>query len=584
MSWPHRLHESYRLALENLRLRMSRAEALPQLSLLGIVCGALAGIVMIAFRLAIETAQASFLPGANPENFEGLAPALRVLLPLAGGLAVGALFRLVPQAARDVGVIHVMERLAYHQGRLPLRNALMQFLGAAVCIIAGQSVGREGPAIHLGAAAGSLPGQALGLPNNSLRVLVACGVAAAIAASFNTPLAGVIFAMEVVMMEYTVIGFAPVILAAVSATAVTHLAYGADPAFSVPPLTLGSLWELPYILAMGLAIGVVASAFSKLLEFFTRRAEMVPYFWVRTTLAGLFIGLCALPAPEIMGIGYDTVNSALLGQLTLSALLVILAFKLLATTAGFGLGLPGGLIGPVLIIGAAAGGALGIVGQWAAPAHASSAGFYALIGMGAMMAGALHAPLAALTAMLELTANPNIIWPGMLAVIAAFGMSRQVFRQRPLFVTLMRARGLDYRNDPIAQSLRRVGVGGVMDRSVAVLPQRVERERIDAELKESPRWILVRAEDKPVALLPTLDLVRETKGDPEATEFDLLALPAARLQVGRIDLQATLQEALELMESTGAEALYVARATAPGVERIYGVLTRQDIDRNYRLS
>ncbi|MDH3513362.1 MAG: chloride channel protein, partial [Gammaproteobacteria bacterium] len=193
-----------RHTFDSLRVRLARAEALPQLATLGVICGLLTGIVIIAFRMLIEVSQSLFLPGANPENYEGLTMAWRFLLPLAGGLVLGLVFQFLPAESRHVGVVHVMERLSYHQGRLPLRNAIVQFLGGAVSIIAGHSVGREGPAIHLGAASGSVAGRHLGLPNNSLRVLAGCGVAAAIAAAFNTPLAGVVFAMEVVIMEYTV--------------------------------------------------------------------------------------------------------------------------------------------------------------------------------------------------------------------------------------------------------------------------------------------------------------------------------------------------------------------------------------------
>ena len=414
-------------------------DALPRLALLAILCGMVIGGLMLGFRLVVEEVQGAFLPGNNPENYEALGALWRVVLPVAGGLALGVLLQRLPTGAREVGPAHVIDCLERSGGRMPARNAVVQFGGGALSIIAGHSVGREGPAIHLGAASASLIGQALGLSDAHLRVLVACGVAAAIAGSFNTPLAGVIFAMEVVLMEYSVLGFAPVILAAVSATALNRLVYGTDPAFVMPALALRSLWELPYVLAVGIAVGVVSSAFIALLGLCAARAGRTPY-WLSATLGGIAVGVCALPCPQVMGIGYDTVNLALLGELSLATLATVTLFKLLATTVGVGLGLPGGLIGPMLLIGAAAGGALGIVGAWIAPGYASSAGFYALIGMGAMMAGTLHAPLAALTAMLELTGNPNIIWPGMLAAIAAYGTSRDVFRQQPVFLALLGAR------------------------------------------------------------------------------------------------------------------------------------------------
>ena len=576
-----RLHAALGRLLDDQRLRVSRAEALPQLAVLGIACGLLAALVMIGFRMVIELSQAAFLPPGGPENYEALPPGVRFLLPIAGALAVVGILQPLPELARSVGVVHVLERLAYHQGRLPFRNAVVQFVGADVAIVSGMSVGREGPAIHLGAASASVAGQRIGLPNNSLRVLVACGAAAAIAASFNTPLAGVAFAMEVVLMEYTVIGFAPVILAAVSATAVTHVAYGDAPAFAVPPLTLASLWELPYVLGVGLVIGVLAAVFIALVDAITRRTGAWP-FWIRAVLAGALTGAAALPAPQIMGIGYDTVGSALLGDVPATVLLAIVAFKLLATGVTIGMGVPGGLIGPVLVVGAAAGGALGVFGQWLVPANVSSPGFYALIGLGAMMAGTLHAPLAALTAMLELTGNPHIIWPGMLAAIAAYGMSRVAFGQQPVFLALMRARGLDYRDDPIAQSLPRVGVRAAMDSSVVALPRKASRAEIDAALARSPAWVLVIGERGPEALLPAVDLARQTMNDPEAEEFDLLELPADRMQVAEVPIEATLQEALDTMDASGADALYVNRvATSSGIEA-YGVVTRAQIETQYR--
>ncbi len=267
----------------------------------------------------------------------------------------------------------------------------------------------------------------------------------------------------------------------------------------MPQLTLTSVAELPFVLAMGLAIGVLAVAFNRFVCTTAVRTQRWP-FLLRMLLAGAVAGLCALPAPQIMGVGYDSIAAALLGNLPAVTLVAIVVFKLLATSASIGLGVPAGLIGPILLIGAAAGGASGELGAMLAPTGAvSSTGFYALIGLGAMMAGTLHAPLAALTAMLELTGNPHIIWPGMLAVIAAYGTSRVAFGQQPMFLALLHARGLDYRNDPITQSLRRVGVAAVMDTAVAALPRVAPRAGIEAALDGAPRWILVLGDQAPAS-------------------------------------------------------------------------------------
>jgi len=412
-------------------------------------------------------------------------------------------------------------------------------------------------------------------------VLTGCGVAAAIAAMFNTPLAGVIFAMEVVMMEYTVVGFAPVILAAVSATALTELVYGSQPAFLLPPVSLGSLFELPYILLIGFIVGALSTAFIFLVREITVRSGFLPV-WVRMTLAGLLVGLLAIPAPEIMSIGYDTVNAALVGQLAFGLMLLVMLLKILATAGCIGLGIPGGMIGPVIFIGALAGATLGVVGQSIAPTETSSSGLYALLGMGAMMAGTLQAPLAALTAILELTGNPNIIMPGMLAVIAATITARAVFRQPSVYHALLKARGLDVRNDPVLQLLRRTGVGAVMNKSFVTLERKCPRERAQQALAGNPEWILVQEKGVYQALLLAVALAHALTEDKEAAEFDLISIPGERRQVASIDLPANLQEALDKLNASSVEALYVSRLVAPGIEHVYGVLTRERIERSYR--
>jgi len=566
--------------LDNLGLRVSSLDALPQLSMLAIPVGLLSGGVIIAFRMLVESSQGLLLPDGDIENYEGLSIGLRLLLPLAGGLAIGLIWQFLTPGTRGIGVVHVMERLAYHQGRLPFRNAVAQFFGAALSIISGHSVGREGPSVHLGATSGSQIGQWLRLPNNSLRTLAACGIAAAISASFNTPLAGVIFSMEVVMMEYSMLSFAPVIMSAVTATTLTRLVYGSERVFSIPAMQLESLLELPYVILMGITLGCIAALFIHLLQRSTTLSKRWP-IWVRCTLGGAIVGLIGMVVPEVMGIGYDTVNQALLGQLALSVLLLITAAKIIASALGLGLGLPGGLIGPTLVIGALAGGATGIIADTWLPGDIASPAFYALIGMCTMMGATLQAPLAALTALLELTANPHIILPGMLALIAGVLVSREVFGKESVYLLLMKARGLDYRDTPLTQALRRIGVASVMERRFESLPEVVERDRVKQALASEPRWILITRDRQPIAIMPAADLARQVQEHPEKTQCSLTDIPAERGDITPIDFQATLQEALALLDEHNAEALYVTRHTIPGISRIYGVLTRKDIVQSY---
>ena len=568
--------------LENLRTRLAGPDALPQLAALGLATGLLAGGVIMVFRMLIESAQGTFLPGGGTEDYEALSAGLRFLIPTLGGLFIGLLFHFA--GGVQVGVVHVLERLAYNQGHLPLRNALFQFIGAALSIVSGHSVGREGPGIHLGAASGSLLGQGLHLPNNNMQILVASGAAASIAASFNTPLAGVIFAMEVILMEYTIAGFTPVILAAVSATALNRLVFGPEPAFSVPTMQLGSLLELPYLLVMGVVIGALAAAFISLLQRVTVWGRDIPLWW-RMTLAGAFTGLCALVVPEVMGIGYDTVNHAMLGQLGLGLLAAIVLFKLVATATALGLGLPGGLIGPTLVIGASAGGVLGLLATGFFPGQVASPGFYAMLGASAMMGATLQAPLAALMALLELTTNTNLILPGMLAVIFSGITSSHLFGRGPVFMTLLRSRGLDYRSDPVAQSLRRVGVAGVYSTAFVRAPREIDRTAAQELLEHAPLWVLVEQDGRPISLLLAADLARllaaEAEGEAEETPIDLMAIPGQREDVAPIDYRATLQQALEVMNEKNINALYVTASLRARRGGIAGIITRQNVESHY---
>jgi CIC family chloride channel protein len=569
---PHRL-------LQRLQLRLSSGNAVLPMAALGLLSGLLAGAVILVFRLGVELTQAAFLPDGTPEGYEALAWPLRLALPVAGAVLVGALFHWLGRNA-PVGVVHVMERLAYHQGHMPLRNALLQFLGAALCLVSGQSLGREGPGVHLGAGSASQLGQRLTLPNNSIRTLVACGTAASIAASFNTPLAGVAFAMEVVMMEYTIAGFTPVILASVSGAVLTRAVYGPEPAFAVPALHLASGWEMAYLVPMAIVIGLLAAAFIAAVRQMALTTAGHPV-WLRFAVAGVLTGLIALAVPEVMGVGYDTVEAALNGRLGLGLLLAVVAAKLVATAVAVGLGMPGGLIGPAFIMGAAAGGAVGYLGGVLVDTGASPPAFYAMLGMGAMMGAVLQAPLAALTAMLELTANPNIILPGMLVVVGAKLVVGQGFRQSSIFLVLLRARGLDYRHDPVMQTLRRAAVASVMDTRFVRAERCLERAAAGSLLAGEPRWVVVQEEGRPRALLPAADLARflsEAEDDP----VDLLDMPGSRLELAPIPFQATLQEAVDLLETGQAEALYVQRVTAPLIAPIQGVLTRADIEASYR--
>ena len=568
-------------ALENLRMRTSRPDALAQLAVLSVIAGLVTGLVIVSFRLLIEAVQLHFLPEGTLGNFEGLPVGVRIALPVAGALVIALVFRIWAKDHPTVGVLHVMERLSYNRGHLHLRGLAMQYVGAALSVISGQSMGREGPSIHLGAATSSIIGQRLALPDNAIRTLVACGAAAGISASFNTPLAGVIFALEVVMMEYTLAGFLPVILAAVSATAVARAVFGAEAVFSVPSTQLITLLELPYVVLLGVVTGFAAFLFIYLTRFTSRAGRAWP-LWKKFMIAGSITGVLAIFVPQIMGLGYDTANEILHSEIGLTLLLMLLAAKVVATACSVGFGLPAGLIGPTFIIGACLGGIMGILGQSVFDGGASSPGLYALIGMGAMMGAVLQAPLAALTAIFELTRNSNVILPGMLAIVTAGLTSSVLFGQHSIYRMLMRDRGMDYRNNPLGQAFGRVGVVNIMNRNVQCSHKAITRGQAKNLVKGGTEWIVIQ-EDSLVSLLPATDLTNflmENEG-PEDMQIDLLNIPAKRLQAGYIDLQATVSSAREQLLKTDADALCICADPASTTSKIYGVLTYGTLKKSY---
>jgi len=566
--------------LESLQLKLARPEALAQLAFLGILAGIMTGVVIVAFRLLAEGVLALILSG-DPENYEALAWQYRALLPILAGLFLILLFQFASKGIHVLGVARVMERMAYHQGHLRLRELLLQFFGAAAAIIGGYSVGREGPHVHLGASSGSLLGQWLRLPNNSIRTLVGCGTAAGIAASFNTPLAGVIFALEIVMLEYTIASFIPVILAAASATLVSIAVFGNEAGFDIPTMELDNLAHMPLVLLLGLAVGILSAAFIQSMQFVTGIGRSFA-LWQRFVAAALIAALFAVLLPEVMGIGYDSVNEALLGELGLVALALLVVGKLLATSLSVGLGIPGGMIGPSLFIGAALG-AL-VANLFTLAGFEVDVGFFALLGMGAMMGASLQAPLAALTAIMELTHSPGIIMPGMVVIITASLTASELFRKESLFITMLKASGMDYSTTPVLQALRRIGVAGTMSKSFVRTEATVGQQAAQALLQEKPAWVIIETEKGPRMLLRAADLASylEAKGSDHDETIDLMEIPGKRYDLAPIHLQATLQEAQEQLNRSSAEALYVQRQTAPGINRIYGILTREMIDATYR--
>lgn len=567
----------FKLSIRTFRRRLASIDSAPQFAILGIASGFLTGLVIIAFRLAIEWPLDQLLED-GPESFETLDPVAAFSLPVAGAILLVLIFTVLSKTNRRVGVVHVIERLARHQGHMPLRNALAQFITGVVALASGQPGGREGPAIHLGAAGSSLIGQYLQLPNNSVRVLVGCGAAAAISASFNTPVAGVIFSMEVIVMEYTIAGFIPVILASVVAAVMTQIVFGSLTAFNVPPVAMSSFIDIPILVMEGAFIGVIAAAYVRCMLLFYKISP--DPMWQRIMIAGLLTGSAALILPEVLGIGYDTVNLALIGELSLALLLTAFTLKLVLSSAIIALGVPVGFIGPTLFIGAMAGGMFAFFARFI-DAGLSEDALYVMLGMGAMMGAVLQAPLAALMAVLELTNSPGIILPAMLVIIIANMTASQVFGVRSLFVLQMEILGLEFRQNPLSMTLNRASVASIMTRSFKRVAPVIELQAARLLVVQKPYWLLVNGEERPAFILRTVDLAQYLSSESEE-QIDLTAIPATRKDVTGIFLQAMLSEALDSLNQSGVQALFVNRISAPLLDSPVGILTREDIESFYQ--
>ncbi|MEE2566944.1 chloride channel protein [Hyphobacterium marinum] len=411
----------------------------PALWILGLLIGVAAGYAVLGFILAIEAI--SYLTfGAHREQLaSGVAalPAWHILLvPVGGGVVVGALLWLgklrgwLPET-RSHAVADVIEARAVRAGQIDIRTGLLSAVISAVTLGAGGSAGREGPAVHLGGALASIVAQGLGLPARAARIILACGAAAAVAASFNAPIAGAVFALEVVLGHYALRSIAPVAISSVMGALVARLSFGASPAFSVPPVAAASLWDFIGVVLLGFAAAGVAILFMRLTLAAPARiakiAERVRLpLWALPPFGGLLVGTIALAFPEVLGVGYETTADALAGGYALQALIVLLVLKILATVITLGFRFGGGVFSPSLYLGAVLGAAFGGVAGMAMGAETGGTTFYALVGMGAVSGAVLGAPISTTLIVFELTASYEASLGVLIAVSLATLLTQSV--------------------------------------------------------------------------------------------------------------------------------------------------------------
>jgi len=434
--------------------------------ILAISVGIVGGFGAIGFRALIDLAQDLFFEGGRTA-LEFMGSAYVILLPAAGLLIVSILVHRLAPEAEGHGVPEVMFALRRRQGRMRSRVVGIKAVASAICIGSGGSVGREGPIVQIGCAFGSTVGQFLSLGERHTRVLVACGAAAGIGGTFNAPIAGVIFALEVLLGDFKARSFGLVVISSVVATAVVRSVLGADPAFSLDEVfALKSVMELPIYLVLGLVAGLVSIAFVRFLYFEEHLFERWRWHYtVKAVLGGLAVGAMGyfgvrhLGGPYLFGVGYDGIEAALdlgagggidwsLGAgLTLSALLLLVILKVFATSTTLAAGGSGGVFAPSLFIGAMVGGAFGIVVNAIFPGATAPPGAYALVGMGAVFAGCAHAPMTSILILFEMTDDYQIILPLMIAVVIAYLVASSLKPDSIYSIKLRRLGG--FAKDPV---------------------------------------------------------------------------------------------------------------------------------------
>jgi len=458
-----------------------------------LIVGIGTGLGAVAFRYLIQGVE---WVGYDwfPTVTEGWGKAYVLIIPAIGGLIVGPLVYFFAREAKGHGVPEVMEAVALRGGRIRPVVAVVKSLASAISIGSGGSVGREGPIVQIGSALGSSLGQKMGLSDDRIRNLVACGAAGGIAATFNAPIAGVVFALEIILGEFSVKYFSSVVVSAVTASVIGRAVFGDVPAFHIPvAYGINSLWEFAFYAILGLSAALIGAAFVYLLywtEDLFESWKSVPE-WVQPAIGGVLLGVIALTYPTITGItwermpqvynvGYEVIESALANQLALGTVLILLVLKMLVTSLTLGSGGSGGVFAPALFMGAMFGTAFELIVNALFPGIAAPPGAYALVGMAALFAATAHAPLTAVLILFELTGDYKIMLPLMFTVVIATLFAQKLLKGESIYSLKLTRRGVRLQRGKDVDVLQGVLVGEVMTKEVHTITQ-------DMNLKELSR-------------------------------------------------------------------------------------------------
>jgi len=498
------LFSKIRQGLNRITVALTRSEQLFMIVMGGVV-GAVGGYGAIGFRklIAIFT-QSGWGNATGMEGRDLLIMALaapfwiKILIPTIGGLLVGIIIYFFAQEAKGHGVPEVMESVALKDGRMRTRIVFAKAFASAICIGSGGSVGREGPIVQIGSAMGSAIGKLVKISAARLRILVACGAAAGIAATFNAPMAGALFSMEIILSELGALQFIPIVVSSVVATALSRHYLGNFPAFEIPAYDLLHYSELFLYLILGVLAGVVAYIFIRLLygmEDFFEGWKLPEY--IKPAIGGAIIGCIGIFFPQIFGVGYESVTQILRGEMLGIILVGLLIAKILATSISIGSGGSGGIFAPSLFMGAVLGGIFGQIVHSLFPYTTASPGAYALVGMGAVVAGTTRAPITAMLIIFEMTANYRIILPLMFACTIGLVISARLSRESIYTLKLIR-RGVNIYGGKELNVLKGLMVSQVMTPEIELVSPSAPLTELATRMMASshPQFFVVGNDDR----------------------------------------------------------------------------------------
>ena len=555
---------------------------------LALLVGVGAGLGAIVFRYMILgftyvfTGHNDFSAAGHASNplISGIGIWFVLAVPVIGGLIYGPLVSRFAPEARGHGVPEVMYAVNRQGGRMRPQVPIVKSLASALCIGSGGSVGREGPIVQIGSALGSVTGQFFRLSEPQLRLLVACGAASGISATFNAPIAGVFFALELILRNFETRSFGLVVLSSITADAIGRAAFGNQPFLSLPSFTFSSPLELSLYAVLGVLATGVGLGFMRVLytgedvadKLWARRPQ-----WLRPAVGGVLLGLLLLAVPEMYGVGYPVLQRAVSGHYVILVLVGLLAAKVLATSVTMWIGGSGGVFAPSLFMGAMLGSAYGAVAHQMFPQLAISAGAYGLVGMGAVFAATSRAPITAVLIIFELTGDYRIILPLMFAIVLATALTNAITPDT-IYTLKLRRRGINIDEPPPSSAMARLTVAEAMgDLPRPLAPDQPVRDIVERFSAERASTLPVLAADGALlGVIDAADLEQSLTGETGNLTAASLLHAAHGLHASQ-----TLEEAARALAASDEEGLPVLDADDHDV---IGWLTHRKLLRAYGAS